>query len=85
MVIAFHWLFLNAGRKYFPLVLGGGIFLIDFGKVAATSETLIVLAVVVRVILAEHDAVLLRLTLPVPHTIVNQSVAGCPSCVIMLR
>ena len=66
-------------------MFGGGIFLVDFGEVAATTETLIVLAVVVRVILAEHDTVLLRLTLPVPHTIVNQAVAGWPSCVIMLR
>ena len=66
-------------------MFGGGVFLVDLGEVAATSETLVVLAVVVRVILAEHDAVFLRLTLPIPHTIVNQSVAGCPSCVIMLR
>ena len=66
-------------------MLGGGIFLVDFGEVAATSETLVVFAFIFGIILSEHDTVLLRLTLPVPHTIVNQSVAGCPSCVIMLR
>ena len=65
-------------------MFGGGIFLVDFGEVAATTETLIVLAVVVRVILAEHDTVLLRLTLPVPHTIVDQSVADRSSCIIIL-
>ena len=66
-------------------MFGGGVFLVDLGKVAATSETLIVFAFIFGIILSEHDAVLLRLPLPVPHTIVNQSVAGCPSCVIMLR
>ena len=66
-------------------MFGGSVFLVDFGEVAATTKTLVVLAVVVRIILAEHNTVLLRLTLPVPHTIVNQSVAGYPSCVIMLR
>lgn len=66
-------------------MFGGGVFLVDFGEVAATSETLVVFALIFGIILAEHDTVLLRLTLPVPHTIVDQSVAGCPSCVIMLR
>ena len=66
-------------------MLGGGIFLVDLGEVAATSETLVVFAFIFGIILSEHDTVSLRLTLPVPHTIVNQSVAGCPSCVIMLR
>ena len=63
----------------------GGVFLVDLGEVAATSETLIVFAFIFGIILAEHDTVFLRLTLPVPHTIVNQSVASYPSCVIMLR
>ena len=66
-------------------MFGGGVFLVDLGKVAATSETLIVFAFIFGIILSEHDSVFLRLTLPVPHTIVNQSVAGYPSCVIMLR
>ena len=66
-------------------MLGGGIFLVDLGEVATTTETLVVFALIFGIILAEHDTVLLRLTLPVPHTIVDQSVAGCLSCIIMLR
>lgn len=66
-------------------MFGGGVFLVGLGEVTVTTETLVVLAVVVRIILAEHDTVLLRLTLSVPHTIVDQSVAGCPSCVIVFR
>ena len=73
-------------------MFGGGVFLVDLGEVAATSETLVVFAFIFGIILSEHDTVFsehdtvfLRLTLPVPHTIVNQSVAGYPSCVIMLR
>ena len=66
-------------------MFGSGALLVDLGEVTATSETLIVFAVVVRIIFSEHDAVLLRLTLPVPHTIVNQSVAGCASCIITFR
>ena len=85
MVISFHWLFWDAGREYFPLMFGGGVFLVDLGKVAATSKTLVVFAFIFGIILSEHDTVSLRLTLPVPHTIVNQSVAGCPSCIITFR
>ena len=66
-------------------MFGSGALLVDLGEVTATSKTLVVFAFIFGIILAEHDAVLLRLTLPVPHTIVNQSVAGYPSCVIMLR
>ena len=66
-------------------MLGRGILLVDLGEVAATSETLVVFAFIFGIILSEHNTVLLRLTLPVPHTIVNQSIAGYPSCVIMLR
>ena len=66
-------------------MFGGGIFLVDLGEVTATTETLVVFAFIFGIILTEHDTVLLRLPLPIPHTIVNQSVAGCPSCVIMLR
>ncbi len=66
-------------------MLGRGILLVDFSKVTATSETLVVFVFIFGIILAEHDTVFLRLTLPVPHTIVNQSVAGRPSCVIILR
>lgn len=66
-------------------MLGRGILLVDLGEVAATSETLIVFAFIFGIILAEHDTVFLRLTLPVPHTIVNQSVAGCASCIIAFR
>ena len=62
----------------------GGIFLVDLGEVAATSETLIVFAFILGIILSEHDTVFLRLTLPVPHTIVNQSVAGRLSCIVIL-
>lgn len=77
-------LMLNAGREQFPLMLGGGIFLVDFGEVAATSETLVVFAFIFGIILSEHDTVLLRLTLPVPHTIVDQSVAGRLSSIVIL-
>ena len=66
-------------------MLGRGILLVDLGEVAATSETLIVFAFILGIILSEHDTVFLRLTLPVPHTIVNQSVAGCASCIITFR
>ncbi len=66
-------------------MFGGGVFLVDLGKVAATLETLIVFAFIFGIILSEHDTVFLRLTLPVPHTIVNQSVVGCPSCIITFR
>ena len=66
-------------------MFGGGVFLVDLGEVAATSETLIVFAFILGIILSEHDTVFLRLTLPVPHTIVNQSVAGCVSCIIVFR
>ena len=66
-------------------MFGGSVFLGDLGKVAATSETLIVFAFIFGIILSEHDTVFLRLTLPVPHTIVNQSVAGCSSCIITFR
>ena len=66
-------------------MFGGGVFLVDLGEVAATSETLVIFAFIFGIILSEHDSILLRLSLPVPHTIVNQSVAGCTSCVIMLR
>ena len=66
-------------------MLWRSVFLIDLGEVAATSETLVIFAFIFGIILSEHDTVFLRLPLPVPHTIVNQSVAGCPSCVIMLR
>ena len=52
-------------------MFGGSVFLVDLGKVAATTETLVVFAFIFGVILAEHDTVLLRLTLPVPHTIVD--------------
>ena len=62
----------------------GGICLVDLGKVAATSETLIVFAFILGIILSEHDSVFLRLTVPVPHTIVNQSVAGRLSCIVIL-
>ena len=55
-------------------MFGSGALLVDLGEVTATTETLVVFAVVVRIIFSEHDAVLLHLTLPVPHTIVNQSV-----------
>ena len=57
-------------------MFGGGVFLVDFGEVAATSETLVVFAFILGIILSEYDTVFLRLTLPIPHTIVNQSVAG---------
>ena len=66
-------------------MFGGGVFLVDLGEVAATSETLVVFAFILGIILSEHDTVFLRLTLPVPHTIVNQSVAGCASCIITFR
>ena len=66
-------------------MFGGGVFLVDLGEVAATSETLVVFAFIFGIILSEHDTVFLRLPLPVPHTIVNQSVAGCPSCMITFR
>ena len=65
-------------------MLGRGILLVDLGEVAATSETLVVFVFIFRIILAEHDTVLLRLTLPVPHTIVDQSVAGRLSCIVIL-
>ena len=77
-------LMLNTGREYFPLMLGSGIFLVDLGEVAATSETLVVFAFIFGIILSEHDTVFLRLTLPVPHTIVDQSVAGRSSCIVIL-
>ena len=66
-------------------MFGGGVFLVDLGKVAATSETLIVFAFIFGIILSEHDTVSLRLTLPVPHTIVNQTVADWLSCIIVFR
>ena len=66
-------------------MFGSGALLVDLGEVTATSETLVVFAVVVRVIFSEHDAVLLRLTLPVPHTIVNQTVTGFVSFIIIFR
>ena len=66
-------------------MLWRSVFLVDLGEVAATSETLIVFAFILGIILSEHDTVFLRLTLPVPHTIVNQSVAGCASCIITFR
>ena len=65
-------------------MLGRGILLVDLGEVAATSETLVVFVFIFGIILAEHDTVLLRLTLPVPHTIINQSVAGRLSCIVIL-
>ena len=65
-------------------MLGRGILLVDLGEVAATSETLIVFAFIFGIILTEHDTVLLQLTLPVPHTIINQSVAGRLSCIVIL-
>lgn len=66
-------------------MFGSGALLVDLGEVTATSETLIVFAVVVRIIFSEHDAVLLRLTLPVPHTIVNQTVTDFVSFIIIFR
>ena len=66
-------------------MFGSGALLVDLGEVTATTETLVVFAVVVRVIFSEHDAVLLRLTLPVPHTIVNQTVTGFVSFIIIFR
>lgn len=65
-------------------MLGRGILLVDLGEVAATSETLVVFAFIFGIILSEHDTVLLRLTLPVPHTIVDQSVAGRLSSIVIL-
>ena len=65
-------------------MLGRGILLVDLGEVAATSETLIVFAFIFGIILSEHDTVFLRLTLPVPHTIVDQSVAGRLSSIVIL-
>ena len=65
-------------------MLGRGILLVDFSKVTATSETLVVFAFIFGIILSEHDTVLLRLTLPVPHTIVDQSVAGRLSSIVIL-
>ena len=65
-------------------MLGRGSLLVDLGEVAATSETLVVFAFIFGIILSEHDTVFLRLTLPVPHTIVDQSVAGRSSCIIIL-
>ena len=65
-------------------MLGRGILLVDLGEVAATPETLVILVFIFRIILTEHDTVLLRLTLPVPHTIVDQSVAGRLSCIVIL-
>ena len=66
-------------------MFGGGVFLVDLGEVAVTSKTLVVFAFIFGIILSEHDTILLRLSLPVPHTIVNQSVAGCPPCIITFR
>lgn len=66
-------------------MFGSGALLVDLGEVTATSETLIVFAVVVRIIFSEHDAVLLRLTLPVPHTIVNQTITDFVSFIIIFR
>ena len=66
-------------------MLWRSVFLVDLGEVAATSETLVIFAFIFGIILSEHDSILLRLSLPVPHTIVNQSVAGCPSCIITFR
>ena len=65
-------------------MFGGGVFLVDLGEVAATLETLVIFAFIFGIILTEHDTVLLRLTLPVPHTIVDQSVAGRLSCIVIL-
>ena len=65
-------------------MLGRGSLLVDLGEVAATSETLVVFAFIFGIILSEHDTVFLRLTLPVPHTIVDQSVAGRLSCIVIL-
>ena len=65
-------------------MFGGSVFLVDLGEVAATSETLVVFAFIFGIILSEHDTVLLRLTLPVPHTIVDQSVAGRLSSIVIL-
>ena len=65
-------------------MFGGSVFLVDLGEVAATPETLVILVFIFRIILTEHDTVLLRLTLPVPHTIVDQSVAGRLSCIVIL-
>ena len=39
-------------------MFGGGIFLVDFSKVTATSETLVVFAFIFGIILSEHDTVL---------------------------
>lgn len=66
-------------------MFGSGALLVDLGEVTATSETLVVFAVVVRVIFSEHDAVLLHLTLPIPHTIVNQTVTDFVSFIIIFR
>ena len=65
-------------------MLGRGILLVDLGEVTATSETLVILVFIFGIILSEHDTVSLGLTLPVPHTIVDQSVADRSSCIIIL-
>ena len=66
-------------------MFGGGVFLVDLGKVTATSETLVIFAFIFGIILSEHDTVLLRLTLPGSHTIVDQAIAGCSPCIIIFR
>lgn len=53
-------LMLNTGREYFPLMLGREIFLVDFNKVAATTETLVILVFIFGIIFPKHDTVLLR-------------------------